>query len=65
MQTLSDYINTIGGAASQIAAITNGPPKAAPAPAAPTASGGIPKWVMWAGIGLLVALGGFLLLRRK
>lgn len=65
---LSDYINAIGGAAAQVVAATNGtapvstPP---PAAAAPAASSGLPKWALWGGIGLLVAVGGFLLLRRR
>lgn len=66
--TLSDYIQTIGGAASQIVAATNGAAPVSTAPAAavaPAAKPGLPKWAIYTAIGLAVALGGFLLLRRR
>jgi len=31
----------------------------------PAATGGVPSWALWAGVGLLVLVGGFVLLRRS
>ena len=64
---LTDYINALGGAAAQVVAATNGTaPVSTPPPAAATpAKTGLPKWAIWGGVGLLVAVGGVLLLRRR
>lgn len=64
MNTLTDYINALGGAASQVVAAVHGP-SSAPAPAPAVASSGMPKWMLYAGIGLVVVVLGVLVLKRK
>lgn len=63
MNTLSDYITAIGGAASQVVSAVNQPKTAAASQ--PKASSGIPRGVIFAVIGVVVLIGGFLILRRR
>lgn len=62
--SLSDYISAIGGAAGQVIAAVNGP-KTAAAGAPKTVATAFPKWILFAVIGVVVLIGGFLILRRR